>query len=360
MRELLKSSRGCLVAAALRKCWVSAPHLQNPLSAAQFDEVTPLLYDSGAAGLGWWRIRETDLRQTASGEMLHQAYRLLALQAAIHEEKIRKVFREMRRAGVEPILIKGWAAARMYPQTALRPYGDIDLLVRAQDFATALQVAENQLRDCRLDLHGPPFELADRSMAEVFGRSRLVSCGDEELRVPAHEDHFPLLSIHLLKHGAWRPLWLCDLAVLLESTSSDFDWDLCLGRDQRRANWILSVAGLAQVLLEASINDERIGARARQVPFWLQQHVLTQWETPFAHLQPPFRHHAPISFYLRRPRGLLPDLARRWPGPIIATISVNGTFGRRRRVRYEFGNWLLRTSRLLTRSYPGRTAAPNT
>jgi len=74
--------------------------------------------------------------------------------------------------------------------------------------------------------------------------------------------------------------------------------------------------------------------------------VLQLWETPFAEAQAPQRHRAPIRLYLRRPHGLLGDLARRWPNPIVATITVNGSFGRRRRLRYELGNWLLRTGRL--------------
>src|SRR5262245_55889298 len=78
------------------------------LSSAQLDEVTPLLYESGAAGLGWWRIRDSGLSQTASGELLHQSFRLLTLHGAMHEARIQKVFSLLRSAEVEPILMKGW------------------------------------------------------------------------------------------------------------------------------------------------------------------------------------------------------------------------------------------------------------
>jgi len=334
----------------LRNCWETSPQSEISLSAAQFDEVTPLLYGSGAAGLGWWRTRGTGLCQTPSGEMLHQAYRLLTLQAAIHENKIRKVFRVLRSVNIEPVLVKGWAAARMYPETALRPYGDIDLIVRPSDYQAAVEIAAQDLQDCYLDFHSLPFELADRSLDKLFSRTQLVSCGDEQVRVLAHEDHYALLAIHLLKHGAWRPLWLCDVAILLESMANDFDWRLCLGHDKRRTNWILAVTGLAREILGASVNDELVSAAAGSVPPWLTTSVLRQWETPFADKQQPFRHRAPIGFYLRQPRGLLADLARRWPDQIVATITVNGTFGRRRRLRYQLGNWLLRTGRLLKRS----------
>lgn len=338
--------RGALVAETLKKSWVTSSLERINLSKTQLDEVTPLLYESGAAGLGWWRIRETNLRDTSSGELLHQAFRLLALHGAMHETRVQKVFSVLRNANVEPILIKGWAVARRYPQLGLRPYGDIDLIVRRHDYRIARGVIERDARDCLVDFHALPFELADRSIEDLFLRSELVRCGDSQVRVLSPEDHFALLAIHLLKHGAWRPLWLCDLGALLESMPNDFDWDRCLGKDRRRANWILAATGLAQELLGAVIPNESVAERAREVPGWLVQRVLKEWETPFANAQSPQRHQAPISSYLRRPRGLLSDLARRWPSPIIATVTVNGTFGHRRRLRYEVGNWLIRAGRV--------------
>ena len=348
------TSLGDLVAAILSKSWLDSFPPDPPLSPLELDQVASLLYQSGGAGLGWWRIRGSDLRRTTSGEMLHQAFRLQTLQAVIHETKIRRVFSLLRSVNVEPILIKGWAVARTYPQPALRPYGDIDLIVAPRDYQRAIRRVE-QLRDCQIDFHALPFELADRSIEELFARSQLAPCGGAQVRILSQEDHFALLAIHLLKHGAWRPLWLCDLAVLLES-SSNFDWNICLGRDRRRANWILAATGLAQNLLHASIRDKEIAARAGKVPAWLRQQVLKEWDAPFADMQSPFRHRAPISFYLRRPRGLLGDLARRWPNPIVATISVKGTFGARRRARYEFGNWVMRAARVVAARFRARSS----
>ena len=46
------------------------------------------------------------------------------------------------------------------------------------------------------------------------------------------EDQLRQLCLHLLRHGACRPLWLCDVAVMLESLPGDFDWDRCLGGDR--------------------------------------------------------------------------------------------------------------------------------
>lgn len=343
----LLQTRGRLVATALSGSWRAEQPATDVLSTEQFDEIAPLLYESGAAGLGWWRIRETALRATKSGELLHQSYRLLVLQGVMHETRLQKIFRILRDADVEPILIKGWAVARLYPQPALRPYGDIDLLIRRRDLARAKDVVNQQARDCVVDFHAPTFELADRSLEDLYRRSQLVACGDEQVRVLSPEDHFALLAVHLLKHGAWRPLWLCDVALLLETTSPNFDWEVCLGKDRRRVNWILSAAGLAHRLLGATISDSQIRAETSLVPEWLITGVLKQWDTPFAIAQPPMSYRAPIKSYLASPLGLLADLRRRWPNPILATVSVNGTFGTRPRRRYQIGNCWQRLARVL-------------
>ncbi|HBB94157.1 MAG TPA: hypothetical protein DC054_02090 [Blastocatellia bacterium] len=342
----VRASNAALISRVLSGSWRSNANPAIAVSIRELDAVTPLVYDSGAAGLGWWRIRDTALAQTPSGELLHQAFRFLALQARIHETRIQRVLVSLRTAGIEPILIKGWSIARLYPQPGLRPYGDIDLLVRPEEHLAAARIAAaDEFRDCLIDFHPGAFEVADRSIDDLLSRSQLVQCGDEEVRVLGNEDHFALLAIHLLKHGAWRPLWLCDLGLLLESMSSEFDWELCLGKNSCRSNWILSAVGLAHALLNASINDETISGRAN-APAWLVASVLKNWEAPFAAAQAPHRHRAPIKSYFRRPRGFISDLTRRWPDPILATISANGTFGRRRRIRYQIQNCVQRAARL--------------
>jgi hypothetical protein len=272
---------------------------------------------------------------------------LLTLEARIHEQRIKRIFRALRAGNIEPILIKGWSVARRYPQIGLRPFGDIDLLVRPQQHLQAEWIAgSEELRDCPTDIHPGAFEVADRSVEDLFARSRLVTCDDEQVRVLSDEDQFALSAIHLLKHAAWRPLWLCDLALFLESMSAEFDWDLCLGPDARRANWILSAVGLARDLLGASIRNERIN-RLAVSPDWLVETVLRNWEKPFATKHEPHNHAAPMLTYLRRPRGVLKDLKCRWPNPILATVCVNGTFGSRQRRRYQLRNCLQRTAHLV-------------
>jgi putative nucleotidyltransferase-like protein len=60
---------------------------------------------------------------------LRQAYRYEVLQAALREHQLIQSLKLLRSARIEPMLAKGLAVARLYPERGLRPYGDIDLYV---------------------------------------------------------------------------------------------------------------------------------------------------------------------------------------------------------------------------------------
>ena len=319
------------------------------MSETDLDEVTPLLYGSGAAALGWWRLRETDWNSTPSAIVLHQAYRLQALQSAIHEQKIEKVFRLLRQTSLDAILAKGWAAAGVYPDPALRPYGDIDLCIRPEHFNRAQEVLNSsEASDCWVDLHKGFSEINERVFDELFSRSRRVTLGAEEISILGAEDHLALQCIHLLKHGAWRPVWLCDIGASIEALPKEFSWDICLGRKKTRANWICCAILLAHKLLEANIDSLPISRRSKPLPSWLVKNVLLQWAAPFAINQPPMSHPVPIGSLFRDTAGFLKGIRQRWPNPITATVSIHGQFNDLPRLPYQVGNWALRAAQLLS------------
>jgi len=334
------------VAATLAGSWRG---ISSPLyvTESELDQVTSLLYASGSAALGWWRVRQTDLSATPSAKVLQQAYRIQALQSLIHEKKIETVFRLLRQSSVDAILVKGWLAAGLYPERALRPYGDIDLCFRREHLPTAKDVLRSpEATDCWVDSHSRFSELESRTFDELFARSRLVDLGAEQIRIMGPEDHLALLAIHLFKHGAWRPLWLCDIGAAIESLPETFDWDVCLGANKTRALWVICAIHLSQELLAADINSLPKPYRLRKLPGWLVSNVLRQWAVPFAINQPPMSHPEPMAHYLKTPRGLLKGLRARWPNPIIATVSVNGEFNGFPRLPYQLGNCALRAAEL--------------
>ncbi len=106
--------KGSLVAKVLAGAWRGSAFPTLEISERELDEVTPLLYDSGTAALGWRRVRQTPLRDCSSAEVLHHAYRLQSLQSEIHEQKIKKVFSLLRQAQVEAVLAKGAQALRRH------------------------------------------------------------------------------------------------------------------------------------------------------------------------------------------------------------------------------------------------------
>lgn len=340
--------KGGLVAAVLAGAWRSPVEPTLEISELELDEVTPLLYGSGAAALGWRRVSKSKLKDSPSAELLHQAYRLLSLQSDIHEQQIERVFRLLREASVDAVLAKGWAAAGLYPDRTLRPYGDIDVCIRPEHYRRAEEILKApELSDCRIDLHRHFAEIDDRGIEDVFLRSQMATLGAEQIRTLGPEDHLALLSIHLLKHGAWRPLWLCDIGAAIESLPESFNWDVCLGRNTRRARWIVCAIGLAQRLLQANVQGLPVSARASDLPTWLIENVLKQWANPFAINQPPMSHPVAMSSQWKNPRGLFNGLRERWPDPILATVSVNGRFNNFPRLPYQMANCVARMARFV-------------
>lgn len=346
--------KGGLVAEVLSGVWRSSAFPPLEISELELDEVTPLLYGSGAAALGWHRLSKTELKNSPSAEVLHQAYRLLSLQSEIHEQQIEKVFRLLREASVDAVLAKGWAAAGLYPDRTLRPYGDIDICIRPAHYRKAEQIlSAPEVNDCRIDLHKHFSEIDERGIEEIFNRSQLLTLGAEQIRILGPEDHLALLSIHLLKHGAWRPLWLCDIGAAIESLPATFDWDVCLGRNDKRARWIVCAIGLANRLLQANTDPLPVSAQVRELPTWLIDNVLKQWANPFAINQPPMSHPVAMATQWKNPRGLFNGLRERWPDPILATVSVNGRFNSFPRLPYQMANCMSRIVRLFIGA-PGR------
>ena len=325
--------RGQLVADFLAGSWRNEQaRLEIPY--ADFEALATLLYNAGAAGIAWWRIRESRLKTTPQGELLHQGYRLQALQSAINEERITGAFCLLRDAVIEPILIKGWSIARLYPHPTLRAYGDVDLLVSPADFRAARELL-NQAGVWWVDLHSELSELEGRSVSELFARSHTLDLQQNKVRVLCPEDNLALLARHLFKHGAWRPLWLCDIGVLIESLPATFDWNLSFGSDKRRAEWISSAILLAHELLGANIDKVPMEVRSKRVPEWLTDAVLKQWSTLWHRDHLPIQPRPLMANSLGGAKTFLREVRERWPDPIVATFNLEGRVNNFPRLPYQ-------------------------
>lgn len=301
----------------LADAWRSEPP-SFKCSADELRRVAPLLASSGAAALAWWRLRNTHLAGRAEAVGLRDTHRLNTLHAARREQDTRRLFTLLRSEGVEPILIKGWAVARLYPEKGLRPYGDIDLCIAPSQYALAKRVLMSvEDLGCPVDFdHDEVDRLDARSWDDLFSRSVLVRLGKAEVRMMSPEDHLRLLCIHLLKEGARRPLWLCDVALAVESRPEDFDWNLCLGENEPQTNWVACTVALAGALLGARLEGTPAAGLTDRLPRWLVPSVLGQWGEPFRGAEPPIR------WQLRHPAGLPQALRNRWPNPLEAMVAT--------------------------------------
>jgi hypothetical protein len=184
--------------------------------------------------------------------------------------------------------------------------------------------------------------LDDRTLDDLFTRSQLVRLGEAEVRILAPEDHLRLLCLHTLGHGAARPLWLCDVAVALETRPTDFDWDLCLGGDQRRAEWVVTALGLAHHLLGARLDDTPVAERAARLPRWLVPTVLRSWASGYSP-------NARLAGYWQQMFKVVRELPHYWRNPIEATIEVNAPFNEWPRLPLQVAALARRTARYLIR-----------
>lgn len=339
--------RGELVASALSGAWRHEPPPVR-LSVEELELVAPLLERSGAGALACWKVRKSQLADADAARGLVQSYRLQTLKAAVREGEMASLFALLESAGVDALLVKGFAAGRAYPEQGLRPTGDIDLCVRPAQHRKAKEIlASHEGRRFWVDLHEGCGELGDRSFEELYERSRVLNVGASRVRVLCDEDHLRLLCFHTLRHGAWRPLWLCDVAAAVETRGVEFDWRRVLGVNRRRADWVLSALGLAERLLVAEVGGTPAEGRAARVPRWLVESVLARWSRPFATEQGTLKHNAPMRAYLRRPRGLLKDLRNRWPGPVEATIAAGGRFDALPRWPFQLAHSFARAAHFL-------------
>jgi hypothetical protein len=262
---------------------------------------------------------------------------LHAIRAAVHEYELQALVGALRSAGVDPILIKGWAVARLYPESALRPYGDFDIVVRPEQHAAALTaIAALARNEGSIDLHCGLGRLQDQSLEALYARSQTARLVMMDIRVLGAEDHLVVLIRHFLRHNAWRPLWLCDIAAALESRPTDFDWDRCLSGPRHQPGWVACTLGLAHALLDAQIDGIPVANRAKHLPTWLVPAVLRQWDRCLGAGERakvvPY-----IASHWRHPRQMFREACARWDMPVAATIALRGPFNEFPRLPFQLG-----------------------
>jgi|SRR5215813_2753152 len=159
---------GRAIASLLAGAWRRIPPLLTR-SALELNQLVCLPPSSGVRPLAYWRLLHSGLEAGP----FRDDYLRCALRSITHEQELVTAFSQLRAVGIEPILIKGWAISRLYPETGLRPAGDIDLCIMPEQQARAAELLAGQsLPSLPIDLKHDEIGILDqRGFAELWERS---------------------------------------------------------------------------------------------------------------------------------------------------------------------------------------------
>jgi len=269
-------------------------------------------------------------------------WNLLALRRA--ERNIASAFTAFRDNGIEPILIKGWAAARFYPDDRPRSFGDMDVAVAVSEFEIAKSlILEPTFPRVGIDLHREFRHLDTVDWNILFERSELVEIDDVPVRVLSPEDHLRILAVHWLNDGAAYRERLWDIYYAVENRPPDFDWEICLNSVSRtRRRWVAAAIFAAHKYLGLEIHDVPLEPGERRLPKWFVRTIEREWSSD-VRLRP-------LQTCVRQPRVFVQQIRKRFPpNAIQATIETEGEFDDTPRVFYQAKDVLRRVPASLAR-----------
>lgn len=278
------------------------------------------------------------------GDAPSNVERFQALEQLRRERWLASVFAALARHGIPAATFKGWALSRLYARPGLRPVGDVDLLVRPGDLDHARGVLAGFEGGAEVDVQADLSRyLPDRSIDALLSSSVSVEVPGGTIRVLAPADHLRLVCLHQLHHGSWRPLWLCDVAVLVESLPQGFAWDECLRGSRHLGEGVLALVSLAERWLGAR---PVVDPPSFECPEWFERAIRRAWK----------RGYRPTP---ERLQGLawsrLPGALRaRWPDPLSSTLHLDAPFHGVPRFPIQVAELVRRGSRHAVRRWRAR------
>ncbi len=255
------------------------------------------------------------------------------LQKKARDMRAVSAFTLFRENGIEPILIKGLAAAQFYPEPSSRDSVDMDLAVSADDFAAASVISKTEAANrLNIDLHCELRHLDTVEWHDLFKNSRLMEVEDAEIRILRPEDHLRVLCVHWLNDGGAYKEKLWDIYYAVKNRPPDFDWKRCLDPvNHTRRRWIAYTLGLAHHYLDLNLDDTPIREEAYNLPQWIIREIEREWASGVPLL--------PLHVILQNRTMLFKQIRKRLrPNPIQATIDMEGSFDAKTRVFYQIGS----------------------
>lgn len=248
-----------------------------------------------------------------------------------------QAFSLFRDKGIEPILIKGLAAAQFYPEPGSRTSIDMDLAFSSDDFDAAAKIALSEAaKGLAIDFHRELRHLDTVDWNDLFSNSQLLQRDGGSIRILRPEDHLRVLCVHWLTDGGANKDKLWDIYYGIENRPANFDWGRFLDVvSENRRRWLICTVGLASHFLGLELDNTPFKGEAAKLPDWIVKTVEKEWanDVPFM----------PLETVIHDPRMLLQQIPKRLrPNPIWATVQMEGSFDARTRFFYQIGSILQR------------------
>ena len=246
------------------------------------------------------------------------------------EVEIKGIFEAYREVDVEPILIKGWAAARNYPATHPRFFGDIDIAVSSDDLERARARSRNErFTALNIDLHRGLRHLDSTPWEVLFERSELVDVDGTDVRLLSSEDHFRVLCTHWLTDGGQYKQRLWDIYYAVANRPSTFDWNVALdGVSDTRKNWIKTAIAITKKHLNLDTTGLPFTDDLLDYPKWIDKCLAKEWASE-VRLRSLDTCLSDPGLFFRQIRKRVP------PNPIQATIESEAMFDERSRIPFQ-------------------------
>lgn len=261
-----------------------------------------------------------------------------------NERQIADAFKLFREQGIEPLLIKGWAAARYYPPDKPRFFGDTDIAVSAEDYERAATLIRTPAFDfIAIDLHKELRALDTIPWDDIIAHSELIETEFGTIRVPCAEDHLRILCVHWLTDGGAYKNKLWDIYYLISNRGNDFSWKRALGSiSETRQQWIKSTIAITHKYLGLDVESLPFADEVKTVEPWLTRAIEKEWATDVRLL--------PIHTVLSDPKRVWQQIRKRIPpNPIQSTVEMEGRFDARTRIFYQIGNYFQRITPMIQR-----------
>lgn len=227
-------------------------------------------------------------------EWLRKGYALVEMTRRTHQlldNCVAETFSTLNETGLNPVLLKGQAYARAYPNPTMRQCGDIDIYVGPDGYRRAYEAAclagwESKdkftptakhygcsMCGVKIELHRTAGQLASRkaenrftqwSTGQLTAGRNTIHIGDKAVSVPTPLFDVVFVFLHLFHHfinGGVGLRQVCDWTMLLHSHSRDID------RQELRR--LLKAFGLLKAWqLFTPISVDRLGLPPEECPFY--------------------------------------------------------------------------------------------